>query len=490
MGPGIRLTGVRSGEGSHSIGLRFFFILLICCISLVSPVPALEPRWEYQPAGDHISSIALSANGSAVAAGTKEGHLVLLNETTGNPLWTRDIPGEVIVALSPDGNLVVSGAKEDRANNKGAVRLYYRDGSTGWKIITGSVNDLAISADSKRVAAGIVNGQVYITDLTGSNVTIAPGPPDAIMAREFAMATDGSTGAYIPCNDFKPTVVLVNLKTQRKTTVELPAGVLAISGNGSRIAVGFGEGTAGSLTLLDKNGKKLWTNRTDPIAGLAISSDGALIAAASGVGLYLVNQTPDQTLIVPSGSPLTSVAMSKNGSYFATGADDGSVSFRYRNGSELWNYQVTGFVTEKIASLKISSDGTHLLAATDHSLYYFSTGVREEAISPGNPGSTNTTKTNSTGTNVTRPDTTAASVNPGGTGTNATKPNITGTNATIPNTTASIVTPAGKETANSTVNGVPTPAPDTGTSRSWFEELISGILGSFFHLFPGNGSSE
>ncbi len=487
MGPGIRM-GLRSGPGSRSIGLRVFLLLLICCISCISSVHAMDPRWEYTAGVERISSMALSENGSVVAAGTKEGHLVLLNETTGDPLWTRDNPGEVVVALSPDGMSVVSGTQEDRFNNKGAARLYYRNGTNGWKIITGSVNDIAISSDTKRVAAGIVNGQVYITDLAGSNVTIAPGPFDAIMALEFVMSPDGSTGAYIPCNDFKPTVVLVNLKTRSKITVELPAGVLAISGNASKIAVGFGEGKAGSLTLLDRNGKKLWTNRTDAISAVAISADGSLIAGASGSGLYLVNQTPDQTQIVPSDSPLTSVAMSKNGSFLATGAEDGSVSFRYRNGSELWNYQVPGFVPERIAGMKISADGTRLVAATDHSLYYFSTGVREETILPGNASPANTTKTNSTVTNAAKPNTTVPTVTPTGTGTNATKPNKTSTNAAKPNASVPTVTPTGTGTTDNTptpTNGDTTPSPDTGTPHSWIEELISGILGSFSHLFSG-----
>lgn len=488
MGPGIRLMGLRPSPGSHVIGLMVFFVLLICCTSLVSSVQAREPSWEYTAGGEHISSMALSENGSVVAAGTKEGHLVLLNETTGDPLWTRDNPGEVVVALSPDGMTVVSGTQEDRFNNKGAARLYYRNGTNGWKIITGSVNGIAISSDTKRVAAGIVNGQVYITDSAGTNVTVVPGPPDAIMAREFVMSTDGSTGAYIPCNDFKPTVVLVNLKTQKKTTSELPAGVLAISGNGSKTIVGFGEGGAGSLTLLDKNGKQLWTNRTDAISAVAVSADGSLIAGASGSGLYILNQTPNETLIVPSASPLTAVGMSRNGSFLATGAEDGKISFRFRNGSELWNYQVPGFVPERIAGVVISADGSHLVAATDDSLYYFSTGVREEATIPGNASATNATKTNTTSANAAKPNSTAASVTPTGTGTNATKTNSTGTNVSKTNTTTPTAIPNGTGTTDNTptpANGDAPPSPDSGTSRSWFEELISGILGSFSHLFSG-----
>lgn len=77
MGLGIRLTVVRSVRASYSIGWYVFLVLLICCTFLIPTVQALEARWEYPAGREHIPRSHFFEDGSAVAAGTRDGHLVL-----------------------------------------------------------------------------------------------------------------------------------------------------------------------------------------------------------------------------------------------------------------------------------------------------------------------------------------------------------------------------------------------------------------------------
>lgn len=362
-------------------------VLLLCMVLLLfSAIPhvnGLEPRWIHPTGGQDISSMAISANGSVVAVGTTAGDLILLDRS-GTELWRQSVPGSVLVAVPPDGSVVLAGTQVDREKNKGAVRLYEQNGTLRWMNNTGWVSGLGISQDGKRVAAGMGDGDVFITDMTGTKPVMALTFPDIYLTRGFFIAPDGSTGGYIKCNDEEPTYFLMNLNSRGRTTVKALCTVMAFSGNASRIVTGFGEGSAGIVSLIKRDGKPLWTNRTGAVSAVAISSDGEWIVAATDNGLFLSDSSGNNSRIVPVIGQLTSLSMSRNGSFIATGSQDGTVSLYDRNGSALWMVRESGLAPPPVSRIVLSPDGSVLAATFDHSLSYFTTGVSETATPPDN----------------------------------------------------------------------------------------------------------
>ncbi len=67
-----------------------------------------------------------------------------------------------------------------------------------------------------------------------------------------------------------------------------PVDALAVSKDGSRVAVGSAEG----VRLLDRNGTELWSRGPGPATAVAISQDGKVVAAGTGQGaLQVFNAT-------------------------------------------------------------------------------------------------------------------------------------------------------------------------------------------------------
>jgi len=123
---------------------------------------------------------------------------------------------------------------------------------------------------------------------------------------------------------------------------------VAISSNGSYLAVGVGIGPQGGRILFfDRAGSLLWTHDTDMLIGsVAISADGSYVAAA---GFQLV------------GPPGT--------------WENGIIYYLARDGTILWNYTPkpppnTGDYSPPIYRISLSSDGTMITADTPSGMLF------------------------------------------------------------------------------------------------------------------------
>jgi hypothetical protein len=126
------------------------------------------------------------------------------------------------------------------------------------------------------------------------------------------------------------------------------ANAIALSSDGSYIAVGLQTGPAsGSIQLYDKGGLLLWTRTVDrAIASISISANGSYIVAG---GYQLIGF---------------------NGVY-----ENGGIFFYDRNGTQLWNYTAgydqSGRFRLPIFQVQLSNDGSSVVGATQSSTLYF-----------------------------------------------------------------------------------------------------------------------
>ena len=391
----------RPDPGTCSRGSCGRVVLLCMFLFLFSALPhvyGLEPRWVYPTGGQDISGMAISANGSFVAVGTTAGDVILLDRS-GTELWRHTIPGSVLVAVPPDGSVVFAGNREDHYKNKGAIRLYEQNGTQRWFINTGFVTGIGISTDGKRLAAGVQTEEIILTDAQGTGPTVVPAGSDTVMAERFFMSPDGSTGGYTKhvVNNLyltpEPRLVIINLNSRGKTTFDVHEDVLAFPANGSQVLGGLAEGTAGSVSLFWRNGTRVWKTDTGAVSDVAISAMGDRAAGTSWSGLYLFNGTTNGSRLLLPREDLSSVSMSRNGTYIATGSGDGTVYLLNWTGSVLWSHWIGGTTPGKIVEVEIAADGSAVASASDeHEVRYFSTGVLDVP-----PPAVNASAGNSTG---------------------------------------------------------------------------------------------
>lgn len=382
--------------------IRIYVILatFMAVITIVPHAYGLEPAWIYRTGGQDISSMAISADGSTIAIGTSDGGLILL-DSAGTEQWRQKLPGEVLIAIPPDGSLILAGTREDHYKNKGALRLYEKNGTQKWFINTGFVTGIGISADRKRMAAGVQTGDIYLTTAEGTTPTVIPPEKDTVMAQGFAMSPDGSTGGYTKflVNDRyvtrDPRLVIINLNSKSRKTCDIGSDALAFISNGSIAASGISDGTTGSVSVYQRDGKLICRNEIGAVSDVAISGSGDRIAGTSWSGLSLLTVSGNASRLLLPREDLTSVSMNRNGTFIATGSTDGTVYFLNWTGTILWSNWNGGVSPGKIVDVALAADGNAVVSASDqHEVWYFRTGVLDV---PPTPVNSSTPAANTTG---------------------------------------------------------------------------------------------
>lgn len=347
----------------YKVSLAVALIFISIFISNVQAQgTSYELLWRYE-AGDRVTSISMSSDGSYVAAGfewtskvrfnTSFGeNRVYLFDRSGNILWDYKTEGTVSsVSLSSDGSYVAVGSLD------GYVYLFDPSGNLLWSYKTDSyVGQVSISSDGSHVAAQ-VGYDVYLFDRLG-NLLWSYKTDNGV--RSVSISSDGS---YIAAGSDDKKVYFFDGSGNLLWSYNAgnPVNRVSISSDGSYIAVGIQDVTWNNIddykvSLFDRSGNLIWSYDTPRggVSNVLISSDGSYVAAESmddnNVYFFGRKDETSPTISITSPyneQPFTTNTISING----TASDNVGISkvevkigpgmWQIASGTTSWSKQVT-----------------------------------------------------------------------------------------------------------------------------------------------------
>jgi WD40 repeat protein len=295
--------------------------------------------------GNHLTNVAISADGQVVAAGSEEGAVQVwhLNDQQSAPSsLPRPHQGRVSgIALSRDGRRIAS------AGVDGFIDISQPDGTDMRPIgnPAGTIFTVAFNRAADRLAAGGADGTIRIWNVRNVPPEGGPTPPD--IQRPDAHADGVRSVTFSPNDDFVASGGADNTVRLWDSSNLTPAGQLpmpgrqghtapvtsvAFSADGTRLASGSDDKT---VQLWDVAGRQ---RIGDPLIGhqglvLSVAIVGDEIVSGGNEHALrfwnaVVGQPPKGPLVGHRGA-VTSVAMGPGGRQIASGGVDGTV--------RLWN---------------------------------------------------------------------------------------------------------------------------------------------------------
>ncbi|HAJ04948.1 MAG TPA: hypothetical protein DCL76_00130, partial [Chloroflexi bacterium] len=307
------------------------------------------PDWTYDT--DYESSFAdITPNGYHVATLGGGDDLRLFNRDSNSPNWTVSTSGYA-VAISDDGNYIVSGQSSSTSTGYDVVALYATNSSTPiWTYDTnaGSIIALDITPNASKIVVGTGGGYYFEFNRNSSTPVVS-------------LNADGNSVQSVAISDNGEYIV---------------AGMQQSSGNGpsqwNRIYL-FKSGNEDYLDYTGSSGQA--------VRAVAINSNGSLFASCTRASLELFSKNSDDEMVEewtngggcrPGQDSAQTVAMSRGGDYIVTTSDSGGYGLNFfskDSSTPLWSG--TGFDNYPGASISISSNGQHIAFSWDDEVYYY-----------------------------------------------------------------------------------------------------------------------
>ena len=161
------------------------FVVVTTVVGLKYLNPDMTPFWWDNKSGSLDSFIAISADSSTVI--TSGENRVSSHTSSGALNWMKDITREAIIdmACSDDCTAIVLGSQD------GNVRMLDGTGTEVWTYNAGSwINGVGVSRDGSVIAAGALDGNLYIFDQYG-NLLAQTRTDSVIQQRSVAVSNDG-----------------------------------------------------------------------------------------------------------------------------------------------------------------------------------------------------------------------------------------------------------------------------------------------------------
>lgn len=301
-------------RGLYAFLLLAFLAALLAPASIAAAQASTAPSWEL-PAGSIVHSIAISADGSAIVVGSRDG-IVYYLDRSGKQVWKFDAGGTVFgVAISQDGQKVVA-ATEGRS-----AFLLDGSGKQLWKkdydfVLVAA----AISGAGDLIAVIPKTKGISVLDAQGNELfqaTYDTLPSAVAISSDGKRIAVGMRDAWVNVYDRSGQPLW---KLQEDGVIR----GLAFSSDGTFLAVGD-ESKKGYLVKEENNiGANVWSfTADDKVAAAAISSDGQVLAFGSlDQNGYLLDNTGQVKSKFKAEGRVTSVALAGDGSVFAIGAED------------------------------------------------------------------------------------------------------------------------------------------------------------------------
>lgn len=358
--------------------LRLVGIVLGLCLLAGTALAStgVQPLWTYRATSPEGYSVAISADGSSIAACLDR---IYLFTRSGEKVW-GGFEGKA-VSITGDGSVIAAGTDA-------GIRVMDNRGRTLWlDSDVKPVDTISMSPEGRFVAT--IGGTTFSLH-TNAGFLLARNSSSGATA--VAIPTDGS---IIAVGTPDSLVGFNQSGTEKWRYGIFENRKLLFARDGTYLA----GASAYSVVALHPSGNLLWSYRTGSnLRDIAISSDSRYIVAGSDDRrVYLFNRTGGLLWSYDLGDPVACVDISGNGSFISAGSGRGldhRVYLFTAAGDLAWSYQATGWVTD----VALSEDGSSLAAVSnDGVLAFFSTAgapvpppattVPSEAITtPAPPG--------------------------------------------------------------------------------------------------------
>jgi WD40 repeat protein len=271
-----------------------------------------------------VYSVAVSEDGTRIAAGTESGQILVIDATTGTRI--HQFQGHIdrirSVAFSRDGKSIISSSYDqtvkfwDSMSGEERLRLSY----------TSHISSVAFSPDDARVVSGSGDGVVRVLDSkSGTALLTLVGHTDDISSVAFS-----------------------------------PDGASIVSGSWDMDVRVWDNASGNPLLIME--------DHTSNVSSVAFSPDGASIVSGSwdmSVRVWDSKSGRIQFILRGHRSPIYSVAFSPNGSRIVLGSEDGTVRVWDRlEGRELLTLQGH---TSDVHSVAFLPDGVHIVSGSHDS---------------------------------------------------------------------------------------------------------------------------
>jgi len=291
-----------------------------------------QPLWVNGSAG---STLAMSSDGKYIVTIGIEKEIFLFNRSSSTPLWIYPTDNWISnLAISSDGNYIIAGGDSESGNNVYFFNVTNTIDPLLWKYITSDgIRSVAISSNGSYIAMGSEYGNIYLFNKSSSTpiqIWSISGDIDSIAI--------SSNGEYIVAGSRDHNVYLFNRSSPTPIWSYTTGGIVhsvAISSDGNHIVAGgeylVGSHTIGKVYLFDKSSSTpLWNYTAESnVRSVAISSDGNyLVVGGSGtlrftkvIHLFQSLYSTPLAKYSISGSYYISVSISSNGDYIAAVID-------------------------------------------------------------------------------------------------------------------------------------------------------------------------
>lgn len=304
--------------------------LIACACACLAPGRARAAGgelWGYRT-GDIVYSVSTSADGSLIAAGSRDSTAYVF-DASGRLLWKdRTANAVTSVAVSPDGAYVAV------ASADATLALFTRAGKQVWKQReSGPLGAVALTPGATRVVYGV-------DDTTALN-------------KDEHLYMLDHAGHLLWRADLSGSTLAV-----------------AITPDGSRIAVGADDD---SLTVFSGAGQQLWQQGgNDHMDGIAIARDGSRVVGGSeDHAIYAYDGKGNQLWSYNAGDKVHAVALGAGTDRIAYASEDGAIGLLNAKGVAVL-HRATGHVGYAVA-----------LSADAHTLVYGLDDGEVAAISVG-----------------------------------------------------------------------------------------------------------
>jgi WD40 repeat protein len=335
--------------------------------------------WTYAT-GNYSWTVAVSHDGQYLIAGSDDMHAYFFKTDAGaSPVWTHSAQGYVRhVAISSNGS---SAAASDMAGNV----YFFRPGASGspvWSFHASSAMSGAdISEDGRWLVVGDQEGDIYMFDTDGSgspiwhNLVMGGVLALSLFRLDSVVVASAKGGIYF----YDLTSLHSGYTWSFQESISFPQ--LAVSEDAGYIVAG---GSDGNIYVTNSAGQVIDMQKLGgSISAISIADHARCVIVGSTNGIvsrYLLKDRLEKLDSSTAHGPITSVAVSDDGSRVSVASLDGKISDFHQTLNGLsWTFSAGAIVH----SLSMSGDGLEMAASSDTGkIYLFSEHASAQTRDP------------------------------------------------------------------------------------------------------------